>query len=271
MAKKNVAEATEATEVTSAKTKVTYEPANCLLVKVSGSVNLEDDAFTHTGDDVYHVMSLDKTVDYGECVIKPNPGSNMKQTIFIPNSPCNRKYILTNVSNRHFAENDEMVLEYKASKRLEGCGHASYELGQPLKKDAKLVAYMSDEEKAEYQTIVDAAIEVYNAQAKAPKTELEKAQAALAKAQRQIAILNGEEVPEEVEEKVKRKGVVDCIPEDMYERYNALLDAAAEAKAKAPRKVVERKPMSKEAKLKMAEARKAKLEEQIAKLLAAQE
>lgn len=252
------------------KEKVVYEPASCLLVKVSGNVNLEDDAYTHTGDDVYHIMSMDKSEDYGECVIKPNPGSNMKQTIFIPNSPCNRKYILTNVSNKFFAENNEMVLEYKASKQIASCGHSTYEVGQPLKKDVKLVEYLSEEQKAEYQAIIDKAVEAYNAQKVKPMTELEKAQAALARAQRQIAILNGEEVPEEVKEKTERKSVVDCIVDEDYDRYNELLDIAADAKSKAPRKVAERKPISKETKLKMAEARKAKLEAQIAALLAAQ-
>ena len=101
-------------------------------------------------------------------------------------------------------------------------------------------------------------------------TELEKAQAALARAQRQIAILNGEEVSEEVKEKTERKSIIDCIAEEDYDRYNELLDIAADAKSKAPKAKREGKPMSKETKLKMAEARKKKLEEQIAKLLAAQ-
>lgn len=252
------------------KEKVVYEPADCLLVKVSGNVNVDDDAFTHTGDDVYHVMSLDKSEDYGECKIKADPGSNKKMAIFMPASPCNRKLILLSVTNKHFAENDEMTLEYKASKHIEGGGYHTLEVGKPLKKDAKLYEYMTDEQKTEYQAIVDAAIEEYNAQKKEPMTELEKAYAALAKAQRQIATLNGEEIPEEVKEKTERKTVIDCIPEDMYAKYNEILDAAAEAKAKAPKPKREGKPMSKETKLKMAESRKKKIEEQIAKLLAAQ-
>lgn len=252
------------------KDKIVYEPADCLLVKVSGNVNVEDDAFTHTGDDVYHVMSMDKSEDYGECKIKADPGSNKKMAIFMPASPCNRKLILLSVANKYFSNEDEMVLEYKASKHIEGGGYHTLEAGKPLKKDEKLVSYLSDEEKAEYQLIVDTAIEAYNAQKKQPLTELEKAQASLAKAQRQIAILKGEEVPEEVKEKTERKSVIDCIPEDMYERYNELLDKAADAKSKAPKVKREGKPLSKEAKLKMAENRKKKIEEQIAKLLQAQ-
>lgn len=252
------------------KEKVVYEPADCLLVKVSGNVNVDDDAFTHTGNDVYHVMSLDKSEDYGECKIKADPGSNKKMAIFMPASPCNRKLILLSVANKHFAENDEMILEYKASKHIEGGSTHTYELYKPLKKDAKLVEYLDDAQKAEYQVIINKAIEVYNAQKAKPMTELEKAQAALAKAQRQIAILNGEEVPEEVKEKTERKSIIDCVAEEDYDRYNELLDIAADAKSKAPKVKREGKPMSKETKLKMAEARKKKLEEQIAKLLAAQ-
>ena len=252
------------------KEKVVYEPADCLLVKVSGAVNPADDAFTHTGDDVYHVMSMDKTEDYGECKIKADPGSNKKMAIFMPASPCNRKLILLSVANKHFANEDEMVLEFKASKHIEGGGYHTLEVGKPLKKDEKLVEFLNDEQKAEYQAIVDEAIKTYNAQKKEPLTELEKAQLALAKAQRQIATLKGEEVPEEVKEKTERTGVVDCIAESSYDRYNELLDIAADAKSKAPKVKREGKPMSKETKLKMAENRKKKIEEQIAKLLAAQ-
>lgn len=254
------------------KEKVVYEPADCLLVKVSGNVNADDDAFTHTGDDVYHVMSLDKSEDYGECKIKADPGSNKKMAIFMPASPCNRKLILLSVANKHFAENDEMTLEYKASKHIEGGSVHTLETGKPLKKDAKLYEYMTDEQKVEYQAIVDRTIETYNAQKKQPLTELEKAQLKLAKAERQIAILKGEELPEEEKEEVsKRKGVVECMSEEDYVKYTEILDAAADAKAKAPKPKREGKPLSKEAKLKMAESRKKKAEEAIARLLAAAE
>lgn len=67
------------------------------------------------------------------------------------------------------------------------------------------------------------------------------------------------------------KSIIEYIAEEDYARYNELLDMAAKAKAnapKAPRK--ERGPMSLEQKLKMAEGRKKKAEELLAKLLAEQ-
>lgn len=265
-----VDETVEVTPVKKAKKeKVVYDPANCVLVKTGGTVNTEDDAFTHTGDDTYELFNEDQTVSYGEAVIKPDPGSNKKMAIFLPNSPCNRKLILLTVANKHFANNDTMTLEFKASKHIEGGARGTYTVGQPLKKDEKLVPFMTDEQKAQYQEIVDRTIEVYNAQAPKELTPLEKAQLALRKAERKLAELNGEILPEETaEEKTGRKSFIECMSEEDYVAYDDILAAAADAKSKAPRAKVERKPLSKETQIKMAEARKKKAEETIAALLA---
>lgn len=249
---------------------VTFEPATCVLVKTEGTVNINDDAFTHTGDDKYELMNEDMTVSYGEVKIKPDPGSNKKMALFLPKSPCNRKLILLTVANKHFVEHDTMTLEYKASKHIEGGARGNYTIGQPLKKDAKLVEYLDDEQKAEYQAIVDRTIETYNAQKSTELTDLEKAQLALKRAERKIAELKGEVYEEdEEEEKVGRKTLLDCMTEEDFVRYDELLGIAGEAKAKAPKAKTERKPLSKETQIKMAEARKKKAEETIAKLLAA--
>lgn len=251
------------------KEELDLTPAACILVKVSGTVNVNDDAYTHTGDDAYELMSEDKTISYGKAKIKPDAGSNKKMAIFLPKSPCNRKLILLNVSNKHFAEHDELRLEYKASKHIESGARGTYTVGQPLKKDEKLVPYLNEEDRAEYQAIVDRTIEVYNAQKPAELTELEKAQLTLKKAERKIAELKGEELPEdEIETKAKRKSILDCMSEEDYVRYDELLTIAGDAKAKAPRAKVERKPLSKETQIKMAESRKKKAEETIARLLA---
>lgn len=269
---KNNAVLDENAEATATKPEpVVYEPATCVLVKTSGSVNTADDAFTHTGDDTYELMSEDMTISYGKAEIKPDPGSNRKIAIFLPKSPCNRKLILLTVANKHFATNDTMTLEYKASKHIEGGARGTYTVGEPLKKDAKLVGYLTDEQKVEYQAIVDRTIETYNAQKPVELTDLEKAKLALKKAERKIAELKGEEYVDDTadaDEKTGRKTLLECMSEEDYLRYDELLTIAGEAKAKAPRAKVERKPLSKETQIKMAEARKKKAEETIARLLA---
>lgn len=68
-----------------------------------------------------------------------------------------------------------------------------------------------------------------------------------------------------------KKTLIDYINEADYPRYEELLAKAREAKAnapKAPRKA--HGPLTNEQKAKMAEARKAKIEAEIAKILAAQ-
>lgn len=67
------------------------------------------------------------------------------------------------------------------------------------------------------------------------------------------------------------KSIVEYISEEDYARYNELLDKAAEAKKNAPKAPrAARGPMTLDQKLKMAEGRKKKAEELLAKLLAEQ-
>lgn len=66
------------------------------------------------------------------------------------------------------------------------------------------------------------------------------------------------------------KNLVDYILEEDYARYNELIEKAAEAKKNAPRKKIERKPMTNEQKAKMTEGRLAKAKAQLEALLAAQ-
>lgn len=67
------------------------------------------------------------------------------------------------------------------------------------------------------------------------------------------------------------KSIIDYIPEEKVERFQAIIAAAEEAKANAPRAAVERKPLTPEQKKKMAIDRIAKLEAQLAELEAAEE
>ena len=66
-----------------------------------------------------------------------------------------------------------------------------------------------------------------------------------------------------------RKTIVDYILPEDYDRYNELLAKAEEAKKNAPKKA--RGPMTHEQKTKMAQARLAKAQELLAKLLEEQE
>lgn len=68
-----------------------------------------------------------------------------------------------------------------------------------------------------------------------------------------------------------RKTLVDYILDEDYARYTELLNLAEQAKANAPkpeRKSKPKGPMTKEQKVKMAEGRLAKLQAQLAALLA---
>lgn len=66
-----------------------------------------------------------------------------------------------------------------------------------------------------------------------------------------------------------RKTLIDYILPEDYDRYNELLDMAEQAKANAPKKErAPRGPMTAEQKVKMAEARLAKAQAALAKLLA---
>lgn len=67
-----------------------------------------------------------------------------------------------------------------------------------------------------------------------------------------------------------KQSIVDFILEEDYARYNELIEKAAEAKKNAPRKKVERKPMTNEQKAKMTAGRLAKAQAALEALLAAQ-
>ncbi len=68
-----------------------------------------------------------------------------------------------------------------------------------------------------------------------------------------------------------KQSIVDFILEEDYARYNELIEKAAEAKKNAPRKKVERKPMTNEQKAKMTAGRLAKAQAALEALLAAQQ
>lgn len=64
--------------------------------------------------------------------------------------------------------------------------------------------------------------------------------------------------------------LVDFILEEDYERYNELLNMAEEAKKNAPKEKKPRAPMSKETKLKIAQAKRDKAQAALDALLASE-
>jgi hypothetical protein len=123
-------------------------------------------------DDGYHVVDKDGTV--GPVLNITKDGISF---ILTPNA-SNRKYMAVKAVEKALAEADSMPLYYKGTKVLGPQGSRTTALP-----NAKLIAYLSEEEQEEYKAIIARAIAARDADKKKPMTELEKAQAKLAKAQ----------------------------------------------------------------------------------------
>ena len=122
-------------------------------------------------DDGYHVI---------DCVTgEEGPVCNKRTAdgyiILTPNS-SNRKCVNEKNAETYFAANPDgsIDLTYKATRKLGESG--------PKLPNAKLIAYLSEEEQNEYKDIIARAIAARDAEKAQPKTDLEKAQARLAKA-----------------------------------------------------------------------------------------
>lgn len=103
--------------------------------------------------------------------------SKNKWHIVLGKNSANRKYI---AHNEFFAkaENDTYVVEDKTSgPRVLGTTHP----------DKKLVPYMTDEEKADYDAIIARAMERRDADKKKPLSEEEKLEAQIKKLQEKLA------------------------------------------------------------------------------------
>lgn len=113
---------------------------------------------------------------------------------YLSENAANRKFINKKSTDAYFVENPdgEIALYYKESRH--------FDTSTPKLPNAKLIAFLSEEDQAEYKAIVDRAIEARNAaiaEAKAlaaankkrPLTDEEKLQRKIAKLQAQIAAL----------------------------------------------------------------------------------
>ena len=93
----------------------------------------------------------------------------------IPKNRSNRKWVSKVLLKRTVDQGIRLPLTYKATKKLGPIGNRL--------PNEKLIAYLSEEDQAEYKAIIARAYEAKNAAKVQPMTELEKAQAKLAKAQ----------------------------------------------------------------------------------------
>ena len=150
--------------------EVTYEPDQVLAKVVKR-------------DDGYHVIDLDGT-EGPVCDKRTADGY-----IILTKNTANRKCLNEKNAEKFFAENPDgcIELKYKASRTLGPVGSRSTAIP-----NAKLIAYLSEEEQAEYKAIIDRAIAARDADKKKPMTEKEKLEAKIAKAKAALAALEAE-------------------------------------------------------------------------------
>lgn len=101
----------------------------------------------------------------------------------LPSNSANRKFIATKkIENAKAAGTTEVPLEYRATRTLGP-------VGKKLPNE-KLIAYLSEDEQAEYRAIFEEAYSLYEADRaaskKQPKTEIEKLEARIAKLQAEL-------------------------------------------------------------------------------------
>ena len=103
------------------------------------------------------------------------------KTLVLPKNRANRKWLSIAKVEAALAEGTSFQFSYKATKTIGAVGTRL--------PNEKLISYLSPEEQEEYKAIIGRAIEARNADKAKPKTELEKAQEKLARAQAALAKL----------------------------------------------------------------------------------
>lgn len=118
----------------------------------------------------FHVVDFDGTVGPACKFCDAND-----KTIVLTKNKSNRQWFNRAKAEAAIAEQGYVELGYKASRHIGATGGKL--------PNEKLISYLPQELQDEYKAIIDRAIEARNAAKKQPMTELEKAQAKLAKAQ----------------------------------------------------------------------------------------
>ena len=127
-------------------------------------------------DDGFHVFDLDGN-DLGVCKLVDDG-----KTLALPKNASNRQWYNLAKAEEQSANGEKIQLLYRASKSFGPRGTSI--------PDAKLIAYLSEEEQAEYKAIIDRARAAMDADKTKPLSELEKLQAKLAKLQAKIKEYN---------------------------------------------------------------------------------
>lgn len=144
----------EAVEEVIADTNATIE-----VVKYDGDNNIVGYAIVDNGN----IIPCDKIVD-----------DKGRAVIHLPSNSANRQWVDKKKVDAAIEAGTHYTLAYKASVKLG-------ERGSHIPNE-KLISYLSEELQAEYKAIIDRAFEAMKADKAKPLTDLEKAQAKLAKA-----------------------------------------------------------------------------------------
>ena len=152
--------------------------------KVENTENIEDsipavtpDEGTYLADivkldDGFHVLDLEGN-DLGVCKLVDEG-----KTLALPKNASNRQWYNLAKAEEAIAADGKVQLLYKASKTFGSRGTTI--------PDAKLIAYLSEDEQTEYKAIIDRAREKMLADKAKPVSELDKLYAKLKKTNEQI-------------------------------------------------------------------------------------
>ena len=127
-------------------------------------------------DDGFHVVDQDGSVGPVCKIIEDG------RTITLTKNSSGRQYCSVLKAEAAIAENGEFIIPLKTTESR--AGKLVYHMP-----NEKLISYLNDKDKAEYQAIMERAMAARDADKKKPMTELEKAQARLEKAKAALAKL----------------------------------------------------------------------------------
>ena len=165
---KNVLNADVETAETTAETIVNPEEVMATIVK---------------RDDGYHVVDHDGT-EGPVCKLT----NDLKSNCLTPNA-ANRQWYAVKRLEAAFADPSCtcVPLYYKGARTISSTGPKTKSIP-----NAKLIAYLSEEEQAEYNAIIERARAAMDADKKKPLTEVEKAELRLKRAQEALAKLQAQ-------------------------------------------------------------------------------
>lgn len=113
----------------------------------------------------------------------------------LPANPANRQWFMIGKANKEFETHpDGIPLTYRPSRKLAGVRRIPNE---------KLIAFLSEDEKAEYLALINTAYDRMEAAKPQPKTEVDKLKARIAAAQAKLDAMLAAEADDEDDEDVE--------------------------------------------------------------------